>query len=70
MVNLEKKVEELERRIKALEKGGSKKPRKPRKPSAWNLYYKNNFARLRKAHPNKAVGDIMKIASKEFKSKK
>ena len=45
-----------------------KKPK--RKPSAYNLFIKSAYARLKKAHPNHTAPQIMKLAAAEWRAKK
>jgi hypothetical protein len=51
--------------------GKSKKEKKAkRKPTAYNLFIKSAYARLKKLHPSDTAPEIMKKAAAEWRAKK
>jgi len=55
------------KRSKSPKRDCVKKPK--RKPSAYNLFIKSAYARLKKAHPNHTAPQIMKLAAAEWRAK-
>lgn len=66
-----KKIKQLEARISQLEKGSSKsnKPKKKRKPSAYNLFFKSEMPKVKKEFPDMEHSKAFKEVSKRWKEK-
>lgn len=66
-----KKIKQLEARISQLEKGSSKssKPKKKRKPSAYNIFFKTEMPKVKKEFPEMEHKKAFKEVSKRWKEK-
>ena len=66
-----KKIKQLEARISQLEKGSGKssKPKKKRKPSAYNLFFKSEMPKVKKEFPDMEHSKAFKEVSKRWKEK-
>jgi len=73
-----KKIEEIEKRLKALEESGTskstekapKKEKKPRKPSAYNEFIKTKVAELKAADSNMSHKEAWSAAIAAWKESK
>ena len=66
-----KKIKQLEARISQLEKGSGKpsKPKKKRKPSAYNLFFKTEMPKVKKEFPDMEHSKAFKEVTKRWKAK-
>jgi len=70
----EEKIELLEERLKILEEkasfGKEKKPKKPRKPTAFNIFMKDAIAKVKKENPTITHNDAFKMATTMWSEQK
>ena len=64
-----KKIKQLEARITQLEKGKDSKPKKKRKPSAYNLFFKTEMPKVKKDFPDMEHSKAFKEVSRRWKEK-
>lgn len=70
----EEKIELLEQRIKTLEEkasfGKEKKNKKPRKPTAFNIFMKDAIAKVKKENPDIPHNEAFKMAASMWSEQK
>tara|TARA_B100000941_G_scaffold290767_1_gene274571 strand:- start:2024 stop:2278 length:255 start_codon:yes stop_codon:yes gene_type:complete len=67
--DLLKRIKDLEARVERLEKGKSSKPKKKRKPSAYNNFFKTEMPKVKKEFPDMEHSKAFKEVSKRWKEK-
>ena len=65
---LAKQIKDLTAKVDALEKG-NKKSTKPRAPSKYALFMKENYAQVKQDNSELSMGEISKIIGKMWKEK-
>lgn len=64
-----KRLKDLETKVEKLEKGKSSKPKKKRKPSAYNMFFKTEMPKVKKEFPNMEHSKVFKEVTKRWKEK-
>ena len=66
---LSKQVKELTAKVDALKQDGVKKKKsdKPRAPSKYAIFIKDNYAMMKNDNPNASMGEISKLLAKKWK---
>lgn len=68
--SLQKEIDEMRKEIAGLKSGAKpKKEKKPRAPSAFNLYMKEAIPSVKAANPGISHGDAFKKAAEEWKNR-